>query len=106
MATIGLGGVATEVFDDAAFVLAPPQPGELDRARSTRLLAGHRGRAAVECGAFHAIVDAVSDLPVQDHRVVDIDCNPVLVVDAPVVHQRGDPGAADRAGPSHEEERA
>ena len=90
LVSVGLGGVATEVFADVAFVLAPPEPGELDRAldrlRAAPLLDGHRGQRAVDRAALHAVVDAVAGLLHRDPSVVEIDCNPVLVVDGrPIV---------------------
>jgi hypothetical protein len=83
LVSIGLGGVAAEVFQDVAFILAPPEPGELDQAiatlRCAPLLDGHRGRAAVDRVALSAIVDAIARLLLEDESVVEVDCNPVLV---------------------------
>lgn len=81
--SVGLGGVAAEVLKDVVFVLAPPEPGELDRAlgelRGAALLDGHRGRPALDRAALVRIVDAVSRLLLEDESVVEVDCNPVLV---------------------------
>lgn len=81
--SVGIGGIAAEVFADAAFVLAPPEPGELDRAltqlRGSGLLEGIRGGPPVDRAALDAIVGAVGDLLARDPRVVEVDCNPVLV---------------------------
>ena len=81
--SVGLGGVAAEAFGDAVFVLAPAEPGELDRAlaglRSARLLNGWRGAPPVDRAALGAIVDAVGRLLQEDESVVEVDCNPVLV---------------------------
>jgi hypothetical protein len=90
LVTVGLGGVAAEVLDDVAVLLAPPEPGELDRAlgglRGARLLAGHRGAPPVDLPALAAIVDRVAALLAADPAVLEIDCNPVLVCDGrPVV---------------------
>ena len=85
LVTVGLGGVATEVFDDVVVLLAPPEAGELDRAldglRGARLLDGHRGAAPVDRGGLARIVDLVAALLEADPDVVEIDCNPVLVRD-------------------------
>ena len=83
--SIGIGGVAAEVFGDVAVVLAPPEPGELDAALATlrgdALLRGHRGSVPVDVAALEQIVMAVSNLLEDDPSVVEVDCNPVLVSD-------------------------
>lgn len=87
--SIGIGGVTTEVDPDVAFLLAPPEPGEvavaLGQLRAHGLLGGFRGRPPLDRRALGAIVDAVSGV-LADPTVVEVDCNPVLVRDgAPVV---------------------
>jgi acetate---CoA ligase (ADP-forming) subunit beta len=81
--SVGLGGIAAEAFEDAVFVLAPTEPGELDRAlgglRSASLLNGWRGSPPVDRAALGDIVDAVGRLLEEDDSVVEVDCNPVLV---------------------------
>jgi len=81
--SVGLGGVAAEVFGDVVFLLAPPEPGELERAlgelRGAALLNGHRGRPPLDRAGLARIVDAVSHLLIEDETVLEIDCNPVLV---------------------------
>jgi hypothetical protein len=81
--TIGLGGVAAEVFDDVAVLLSPPEPSEIDEAlarlRASALLDGYRGAPAVDREALVLIVDLVAGLLERDSDVVEIDCNPVLV---------------------------
>jgi len=83
LVSIGLGGVAAEVFRDVVFVLAPPEPGELDRAlaglRCAPLLDGFRGKPAIDRAALRSIVDAIARLLLEDESVVEVDCNPVLV---------------------------
>ncbi|MGN9843228.1 acetate--CoA ligase family protein [Nonomuraea sp. H19] len=85
LVTVGLGGVATEVFDDAVVLLAPPEEGELDRAldglKGARLLNGYRGAPPVDRAGLALIVDLVAALLEADPDVVEIDCNPVLVRD-------------------------
>lgn len=96
LVSLGLGGVAAEVFHDVAFMLAPTLPGELDaaiaRLRCAPLLNGHRGQPPVDRLALQRILDAIADLLLRDPEVVEVDCNPVivragcpLVVDALVV---------------------
>jgi acetate---CoA ligase (ADP-forming) subunit beta len=81
--TIGIGGVAAEVFDDVAVLLAPLEPGELDAAlaglRAATLLNGYRGSPPVDRAALAGIVDAITQLLEHDRDVSEIDCNPVLV---------------------------
>jgi acetate---CoA ligase (ADP-forming) subunit beta len=83
--SIGLGGVAAEVLQDVAFLLAPIAPGELDRAigrlRSAPLFDGHRGRPPVDHGKLQRILDAIGGLLAADPDVVEIDVNPIVVVD-------------------------
>jgi acetate---CoA ligase (ADP-forming) subunit beta len=81
--SIGLGGVAAEVLQDVAFLLAPTAPGDLDsaiaRLRSAPLFDGHRGRPPVDRGQLQRILDAIGGLLVGDPDVVEVDVNPVLV---------------------------
>jgi acetate---CoA ligase (ADP-forming) subunit beta len=85
LVSLGFGGILAEVLEDVAFVLAPPEPGELEQAisrlRGARLFSGFRGRPGPDRAALTAIVDAISDLLLSDERVVEIDCNPILVCD-------------------------
>ncbi|WP_052173653.1 acetate--CoA ligase family protein [Embleya scabrispora] len=87
--TVGLGGVAAEVFDDVAVLLSPPEPGELDaalrRLRSAALLEGFRGTPAVDRTALTHIVGLVAQRLDQDPDVMEIDCNPVLVCEGRLV---------------------
>jgi hypothetical protein len=96
--SIGLGGVAAELFGDVTFLLAPPRPGELEEAlaelRCAPLLRGWRGAPPADRAELARIVVAVSRLLEEDEEVVEIDCNPVvvsrgrpLVVDALVVRR-------------------
>ena len=81
--TVGLGGIAAEVFDDAVTVLAPPEPGEVKSALRALsgfpLLAGYRGTAAVDLDALEAIVRTIADALAESRDIVEIDCNPVVV---------------------------
>ena len=106
--TIGLGGVAAEVFDDTVTVLAPPEPGEIRSAlsalRGAALLEGYRGKTPVDLEALAQIVQVVSALLTEDADVIEIDCNPVVisdghptVVDALVVVRSRTPEPPDAA---------
>ena len=99
--TIGLGGVAAEVFNDTVTVLAPPEPGEVESAvsalRGAPLLHGYRGAKPIDLRALKAIVHTVADALTEHDDTIEIDCNPVVVtrgkpvvVDALVV-VRGQP---------------
>lgn len=83
--TIGIGGIATEVFADAVTILSPPEPGEVQRSlallRAADLLHGHRGSTPVDLARLETVVQAVADLLDADPRVVEVDCNPVLISD-------------------------
>jgi acetate---CoA ligase (ADP-forming) subunit beta len=88
LVTIGLGGTLTEVLADVAFLLAPPEPGELEVAvrslRSAALFSGYRGRPAPEGAALEAVVASISDLLLSRPDVAEIDCNPIIVRDGAV----------------------
>ena len=81
--TVGLGGVAAEVFDDAVTVLAPPEPGEVASAvkalRGAPLLAGYRGARPVDIEALEEIIRTVSEALDKQDDIVEIDCNPVII---------------------------
>jgi hypothetical protein len=83
LVSIGLGGVAAEVLRDTAFILAPPEPGELEQAiaalKCAPLLNGFRGKPAVDQAALLSIVEAIANLLLEDESVVEAECNPVLV---------------------------
>lgn len=83
--SIGLGGVAAEAFADVAFLLSPPEPGELERAlaglRAAPLLNGWRGRPAVDRAELGRIVGAIAALLERDPEVWEVDVNPIVVRD-------------------------
>lgn len=85
LVTIGIGGIAAEIFNDVVAVLAPPEPGEVAAAvqglAGRRLLEGVRGRPPVALDALEEIVTAVARLICSDPAVTEIDCNPVMVCD-------------------------
>ena len=90
LVTIGIGGIAAEIFSDVAAILAPPEDGELAEAveqmQGRRLLQGIRGGPPVDLEALECIVEAVAGLLCSDPAVAEIDCNPVMVRNgAPIV---------------------
>ena len=90
LVTIGIGGIAAEIFSDVVAILAPPEAGEVASAvkqlAGFKLLAGIRGGPAVDLDALEAVVNAVAGLLCSDPAVAEIDCNPVMVCNgAPIV---------------------
>ncbi len=90
LVTIGIGGIAAEIFADVVAILAPPEEGEVagavKRLAGHRLLEGIRGGPAVDLGALERIVGAMAKLLCSDPGVAEIDCNPVMVCNgAPIV---------------------
>jgi acetyl-CoA synthetase (ADP-forming) len=83
LVTIGIGGIATEIFSDVVAILAPPEDGEVVEAvvqlAGHRLLQGIRGRPPVDLDALDRIVRVVAELLCSDPAVAEIDCNPVMV---------------------------
>jgi hypothetical protein len=83
LVTIGIGGIAAEIFSDIVAILAPPEDGEVAEAVSQlagrRLLEGIRGGPPVDLAALGRIVEAVARLLCSDPAVAEIDCNPVMV---------------------------
>ena len=93
--TIGLGGVTAEIDPDMVSLLAPVEPGELERAirrlRAAPLFFGFRGRAAVDLEQLGRIVDAVARLLETDRTVEEIELQPRC-------HRSGPRRRARRAG--------
>lgn len=82
-ATIGIGGIAAELFDDATFVLLPSDLAELRRAvralGGARLLEGVRGRPALDLAEVLGILGALSGFLDRHPAVTEVECNPVVV---------------------------
>ncbi|MBK6400767.1 MAG: acetate--CoA ligase family protein [Rhodocyclaceae bacterium] len=90
LVTIGIGGIAAEIFGDVVALLAPPEPGEVANAvaqlSGRKLLQGIRGGPPVDIDALARVVDTVARLLVEDPSVAEVDCNPVMVCQgAPMV---------------------
>ena len=83
LVTLGIGGVAAEIFGDVVALLAPPEPGEVAAAvqqlSGRKLLQGIRGGPPVDIDALAKIAGTVADLLARDPTVAEIDCNPVMV---------------------------
>ncbi|WP_326837293.1 acetate--CoA ligase family protein [Amycolatopsis rhabdoformis] len=96
--TVGFGGVEAELWRDARVELAPVDRATalamLDALRCRPLLAGWRGKPAVDVGALADVVVAVSEALARDPGLTDLEINPirvaaggVLAVDALIVHE-------------------
>jgi acyl-CoA synthetase (NDP forming)/GNAT superfamily N-acetyltransferase len=80
---VAAGGVATDVWDDRTFLMAPLTNADAARAvRSLRiwpLLAGHRGSPPVDVVALERLIVAVGQLADDVPTVAELDLNPVIV---------------------------
>ena len=81
--TVGAGGTLTELATDRASLLLPVEASEvLETLRSLRiwpLLAGYRGRPP---GAVDAVIEAVAALGTlvrDDHSIIEVEINPLVV---------------------------
>ncbi|MEV6583175.1 acetate--CoA ligase family protein [Streptomyces sp. NPDC051582] len=83
VAMVGLGGVLTETLRDVAFSLAPVparRAEELLRGlRTAALLAGVRGRPAVDVAAAAAVIERVTTVAAAHPEIAELEVNPLLV---------------------------
>jgi acetate---CoA ligase (ADP-forming) len=79
---VGLGGMWTEIHDDAAIVPLPASPERVERAlrslRGAPLLTGGRDRAPLDLSAVAGLATTVGGL-LLDRGLSLIELNPVLV---------------------------
>jgi acyl-CoA synthetase (NDP forming)/GNAT superfamily N-acetyltransferase len=105
---VAAGGVATDVWDDRAFLVPPIARSDAQRAvRSLRvwpLLDGFRGAPRGDVAGLESMIEALGRLAVDVPEVAELDLNPVLVgpggcvvVDAKV--RLADPVGPDSAAP-------
>ena len=80
---VASGGVATDVWDDRAFLVPPLSEVEAERAvdslRIARLLRGFRGAPAGDVPGLVALVTGLGRLATVVPEVAELDLNPVLV---------------------------
>jgi acyl-CoA synthetase (NDP forming)/GNAT superfamily N-acetyltransferase len=80
---VAAGGVATDVWDDRAFLVPPLSHADAARAvRSLRLwplLDGFRGSAPADVAGLEHMLEALGRLAVDLPEVAELDLNPVLV---------------------------
>jgi len=83
---VGLGGVYAEILDDVAVALAPVDERTAERLirslRGAPLLAGARGRRAVDIAAAARAVAALSRAAAACPEILEIEVNPLLVSDS------------------------
>ncbi|MEU0368970.1 acetate--CoA ligase family protein [Streptomyces sp. NPDC006283] len=83
VAMVGLGGVLTETLHDVAFALAPVPPARAERLlrglRTAGLLAGVRGRPAVDIAAAADAVARVTEVAAAHPEFAELEVNPLLV---------------------------
>ena len=79
---VAAGGVATNVLDDRAFLLAPFARQDAARAiRSLRiwpLLDGYRGAEPVDVGSLEQLLVSLGDLAADVPEIAEVDLNPVM----------------------------
>ena len=84
MILLGMGGIFTEIFQDAVLYHAPINHWEAEEMisslKSSRLLAGYRGQSPLDIKALADCLVSVSRLA-EDYRdkLVEMDINPVFV---------------------------
>jgi hypothetical protein len=75
--------VATDVWDDRAFLVPPVSPAEAARAigslRISRLLTGFRGAPVGDLAGLTGLVTALGRLAVDVPELAELDLNPVVV---------------------------
>jgi acyl-CoA synthetase (NDP forming) len=80
---VGLGGVWIEVLKDFRLIPADMPAAdivvELLRLKAAPLLQGARGAAGVDLAAVAAVVEKIGALMRADHRITEIDINPLVV---------------------------
>jgi len=80
---VGLGGVATDLLGDRAFLVPPfgddAVESVLGALRSAPLLNGYRGTAAIDRGALVRLIELVGALADQIPELAEMDLNPVVL---------------------------
>jgi len=82
----GLGGVLVELLDDVAFRLHPLTDHDthemVREIRGARILNGYRHRSAADITAIEETLLRVSALVAELHELVELDLNPLMVLEA------------------------
>ena len=78
----GMGGTMVELLEDVAFALAPVTKKEaiglLRSLTGFPLLAGYRGRSAVDLDALGEVIAGASRLAAEHPELSEVDLNPVM----------------------------
>lgn len=86
---VAAGGVATEVWNDRAFLIPPISPRDAARViRSLRiwpLLDGYRGAEPVDVAAVESVLISLGQLAIDVPQLAEIDLNPVIATPNGVV---------------------
>jgi acetate---CoA ligase (ADP-forming) len=86
---IGLGGIMAEVFQDAAFAMAPLSRREaldlIDRIQGQKLLDGFRGNPPVDREELARILMGLGRIGLAYPRIQEIDVNPLIITTAGAV---------------------
>ena len=79
----GLGGIFTELIDDAVFRVAPLTMGDaqemMDTIRTAKILQAFRGQPPVDREALARILVALGEIGVRNENVREIDINPIKI---------------------------
>lgn len=82
---VGMGGIWVELLQDFALRLCPIDAAEarlmLQELRGYRLLAGMRGRPPCDLDALVSVIVSVSEMGVARGDLVELDLNPVMVLE-------------------------
>jgi acyl-CoA synthetase (NDP forming) len=85
LVVVGRGGTAVELLDDVAVGVAPLTDHDVDAMlaslRCAPLLAGYRGSAALDVAALRDVLHRISALVAEVAEIVEIDLNPVFVLE-------------------------
>jgi len=80
----GYGGIYVEVFKDVQRVLCPSSLREigqkLEQLQSWRILAGLRGRPAIDPAPFARAIRNIAQMLVDFPQIVELDVNPIRIV--------------------------
>ena len=81
--TVGMGGIATEIYRDISLRIAPVSPAEaaamFDEVRGFAMLRGFRGKPRGDLAALANAVSRLSQL-CADGRIAEAEINPILVM--------------------------
>ena len=85
LVVVGRGGTAVEVLNDVAVGVAPLTDHDVDEMlqslRSYPLLTGYRGAAALDVAALRAVLHRISTLVTEVTEIVEIDLNPLFLLE-------------------------